>query len=197
MEFYLSIYIYTYVYMYIWEFHSPNDELIFFRGVGIPPTSQVQKKEQVSCQQCFRQRPVANGINIEAVAGYCLIFQHFPIRLSCWKCRPWANPDIVSLVMYPVMPKIVSIEWWVLYLQPPLHPIVSHYFSLYPIISLIIFPIHHILVLMVIHPVCLSKASWLMVSHHPKDAWVFAIHITHMYQLYDSPYLYLDIIGIP
>ena len=37
--FYFSIYIYTYIYIYILGIMIPTDELIFFRGVGEPPSS--------------------------------------------------------------------------------------------------------------------------------------------------------------
>ena len=47
--FWLSIYIYMCIYIHIGNVISPTDELIFFRGVGMPPTSDDLWRTWISC----------------------------------------------------------------------------------------------------------------------------------------------------
>ena len=44
MTFWLVVWNMNFIFQFSWECHTPTDEVIFFRGVGIPPTSFDQKE---------------------------------------------------------------------------------------------------------------------------------------------------------
>ena len=61
----------------------PTDELIFFRGVGIPPTRIIQHLETLSCDSCGFARLTLGQVFGQSIhQSVCMVPRQHALRLS-------------------------------------------------------------------------------------------------------------------